>query len=353
MMSGSMSQRRSKHEGTIETLKRPGKKPKFRGRVMVEGTIITGPSVEKRSHALPSLYRKIEDLAASVETLETEGPKLSSSLKSLIDNRLSKEWKPKTIELANTVLGHVEAAEIGEMGVMAIRSGDVLEWRLGLKVAASSARRYQLLLERALSMLGNPVKADKPKVREPEIRILTKAEQAHLIARAVQPRTKLALLILLRVGVRSGEACGMWHEDRFEDGMRIRFQVTDLEWPERVELKTDESRAWVPLDKELQALIGPPRKGFVLATANGTPMRPSNLRRMVQSVAEHTEYEGITPHELRHTAAVNLLRAGVDVATVASITRHSIETLLKIYHRAIPESKREAMEKLTAWREGA
>ena len=55
----------------------------------------------------------------------------------------------------------------------------------------------------------------------------------------------------------------------------------------------------------------------------------------------------ITPHTFRHSAAMNLLQAGVDISTIAIWLGHeSIETTHK-YMVADLEIKRKAMEKLT------
>lgn len=367
IMNGSMRRRRSNGEGTIAAYKREGKIVAYRGKITIEGRDIWGPLTEKRSDALPKLREKLLKLGSETEAPRRSGPKLSTSIRILIENRLVKEWRPKTVSLARTVLTsiigskpkamrQIPRAAIADYGVNDITSDDVLQWRLSLQVQASTAHRYQRMLEQFLSLLGNPVKAAKPKVREPEIRILTREEQVHLLNRAVQPRTRLALAILLNWGLRSGEACGLMHEDRHEDGILLRRQVIENNGQVIIDenLKTDDSRAWLPfMDDYLDAEIGAPRTGFVLATRHGTPMRPSKLRNMVQSVAEFTSYEGITPHEIRHTAGVNLLRAGVDPATAASITRHSIDTLLKIYHRVSQESKKEALAKVKAWKSSA
>jgi len=55
----------------------------------------------------------------------------------------------------------------------------------------------------------------------------------------------------------------------------------------------------------------------------------------------------VTPHTLRHTTAMNLLQAGIDISTIAIWLGHeSIETTHK-YMVADIELKRKAMEKLT------
>jgi len=360
-----MPKRRAAGEGYPRPYYLKGKLVGYRLRVRVDGQEVYGPIVKKRSDALPAFNEQLaRKLAAAEREPVRAGPKLSSSLWVLIENRLDREWRPKTVSLAKTVAKRVEMHPIGERGVFEIDAARILEWRLSLDshrrneegraLEASSSHRYQRILERMLALLGNPVKAEKPIVREPLVRILTRAEQQELIDRAVQPRARLALMMLIGWGLRNGEACGLMHEDRHEMGVMLRRQVIEVRGLVLIDdtMKTDESRAWLPFPfPEMADLIGPPESGYVLATKNGTPMRPSNLRRMVQSVAEGTAYEGIGPQDLRHTAGVNLLRAGVDPKTAASITRHSVDTLLKIYHRVCNDGKAEAMQKVAAWRQ--
>lgn len=323
----------------IETIRKNGKILGYRVRIQIENQTITGPRRASKSSARSAFAERSENLNAKPDP---SLPTFSISARRLLDGRLKQEWQKKTLQLGEIVLVKIDG-HLGALPVEAIGPAEIIAERVRWGLSASTSHRYQRIVERLLKLLGRSVKAEKPRLREPSIRILTRDEQTDLLNRAVQPRTRLAMLILLRWGLRNGEACGLKHEDRFEDGVLLRRAIREDGKP--YAMKTDESRAWLPLyDPELAAAIGR-GKGYVLATASGTPMLPSNLRRMVQSVAEHTSYEGITPQELRHTAAVNMLRAGNDVGAVAQITRHSVETLLKIYDRVNPEAKRNVMKR--------
>lgn len=344
------ARRRANGEGTIQTRRRNGKIVGYRGVVEVEGTAIYGPQTPRRSEALPLLYEKLRNLASRSGKPVNDslaGPTLSTYASGLLKGRLRSEWAPGTIELGYTVLGRVEASRLGDMGIYEIGAEELLQWRLGLGIGASSANRYQRIVEKWLSIAGQKVKAPKAKESEPLIRILSLEQQNDIVQRAHQPRTQLALMLLLDTGLRAGEACGLRHEDREDDGGWIRRQGA------REGLKSVDSNAWIPFTERLLERIGPPRTGYVLATENGTPMAVNNLRRMVRSVAEHTPYADITTQDLRHTAAVNMLRAGVDAKTVSTITRHSVDTLLKIYHRVEQDGKREALRRVELWKSTA
>lgn len=84
-----------------------------------------------------------------------------------------------------------------------------------------------------------------------------------------------------------------------------------------------------------------------------TPMAATNA---FQRFARKAELSTTRLHDLRHTAATQLLRAGVPVSIVAELMGHSIKTLLRIYAHAIPDANREkrvAIEKLSARIEAA
>ena len=114
--------------------------------------------------------------------------------------------------------------------------------------------------------------------------------------------------------------------------------------PQTQNTKTEISKAWVPITPELLEQIGPPRTGYILAL-NNKPWRPDNLRRAIQALSERSGLGRVNPNWLRHTAAVNMLAAGVDPATVASITRHSMDVLLKLYYRSSNDLKRQALQR--------
>lgn len=345
-----MGQRRSNGEGTIQTRKRLGKVVGYRGIIEIAKQTIYGPQVAKRSDALPALYAKLKRLERQDQQRELEtitGPKLSTYARRLLTGQLRTEWAPNTLELGYTVLGRVNGTPLADLGIFEIGPQELQAWRDQLGISIGSANRYQRIIERWLALAGRNVKSPKPKAPDPVIRILSRSEQEELIQRAHQPRTRLALMLLIDLGIRAGEVCGLRHEDRHDDGVFIVRQGS------RDRLKTTASNAWIPLSDRLLELVGPPRSGYVLATENGTAMAVNNLRRMVQSVAEGTAYADICPQDLRHTAAVNMLRAGVDALTVSTITRHSVDTLLKVYHRVEQEGKREAMRRVQDWKSSA
>lgn len=93
-------------------------------------------------------------------------------------------------------------------------------------------------------------------------------------------------------------------------------------------------------------------KDYLFANKNGHRLTRSGVRARINIITQKVSDEilslrekNITPHSFRHSVAMNLLQAGVDISTIAIWLGHSsIETTHK-YMIADIELKRKAMEK--------
>lgn len=326
-------------QGTIEKTRNG-----YRAVIKIQGKKVAGPVTPDPELARSLLLEKL--LKQTNQNLP--GEPFSTSAKRLLDGRLKNEWSEATLELGESVVKLLDGSLLGGMPASSVSGDGIVEWRMSLKVSASTVHRYQRIVERWLSLLGNPVRATKPKVKEPTVRILTRSEQQRLLEACTTERMRMAVLMMLEWGPRPSELCGLKHEDRFEDGVMIRRAVTKN--GKVSDTKTDRSKAWLPiLHEELKKFIGS-SKGYLLGTISKRPLNPATLRRMLQKVARDAKLGHVTPMDIRHTAAVNMLSAGVDPATAASITRHSVEMLLKVYHRSTDAGKLEALKKTTEYR---
>ena len=82
-------------------------------------------------------------------------------------------------------------------------------------------------------------------------------------------------------------------------------------------------------------------------TRSGVGQRISAIAKKASQKCPSMQGKKVTPHTFRHTTAMNLLQAGIDISTIAIWLGHeSIETTHK-YMVADIELKRKAMEKLT------
>lgn len=81
-------------------------------------------------------------------------------------------------------------------------------------------------------------------------------------------------------------------------------------------------------------------------TRSGVGQRITMITEKASALSPSLKSKNVTPHTFRHSTAMNLLQAGVDISTIAIWLGHeSIETTHK-YMVADIEIKRRAMEKL-------
>ena len=159
------------------------------------------------------------------------------------------------------------------------------------------------------------------RLREPEgeIRVLTDAEAARLLA-AAAPHLRPVLEVLLSTGMRKNEVLKLrWAR---ADGEAIAgASLVDLTRGEIIipaDLAKNHKSRTVPVSPELEDLFRCQR------WAPGAPVFPFNeIRRSFTTAARRAGLRGLRLHVLRHTAASRMIEAGIDVVTVSRVLGHS------------------------------
>lgn len=158
-------------------------------------------------------------------------------------------------------------------------------------------------------------------------------------------RTGLTIRFGLLTGLRHGEIASIKKKDVKGDVLRIYRGKTKV-WSE------------IPITAEMREIIKEAAKlqeGDYVFTAKGKIHEKSYsvLRRACEAVGleygRHTA-GGLLIHSTRHTFVTRLLRGGVDVATIQSLTSHSDKSMVMRYSHASSESKRKAVESLSGER---
>jgi integrase len=224
----------------------------------------------------------------------------------------------------------------------------VRAWFDGLDLAPTTKRKRLGFVHQILRAHGNESRYKPPKSERHTRRPLTPQEVAKLRAEILSlPNEKrIGVLLCLECGLRRSEACGLRHEDREGDGIRIRRTVVRVTGEVRVRQKgkTASSHAWIPLPPSLVGEIGR-GSGYVLG--GKTPMYPDVLTNAVRRVCEvaglRVPHAG--PHALRRTYGMTLLEAGVDVVTAAELMRHDPKMLLDEYARSREDLKADAVQR--------
>ena len=219
-----------------------------------------------------------------------------------------------------------------------------------LRYAAVEAPEYSDIIRKSLSFPCR--KTDKP------VMAFLKKEEYEAMLRicedksAISARDKMLLMVLYNTGCRVSEL--------------INVQVCDVSISHKSGTssihfygkgrKERTTPIWKATSHYIEQYIesqGLERKDRLFQnkqggnlTRSGVSQRITLLATKASSIAPSLKEKKISPHTFRHSAAMNLLQAGVDISTIAIWLGHeSIETTHK-YMAADLEIKRKAMEKL-------
>jgi integrase len=220
-------------------------------------------------------------------------PATRAGYTSYVENHLRPRWGNRRMDAIDVT----DAARL----VRELRAAGLAEWTIsGICRAANRvfkfARRH--CSWRGDNPLGELEKGERPKISAtPARRIFVGGELAQTIAAATEPWRTLFRLASV-VGARESELLGLWWEDldlRELDAATIRFGFQADRDGERVELKTEESKATLPLPRstalmllEHKARTPAPTspQSFVFAARTGRPLHQRNVLRALYRAQE-------------------------------------------------------------------
>jgi integrase len=227
-----------------------------------------------------------------------------------------------------------------------ITHADIAKRVSSIKLAPASVhyihRVMYLILELAARdgrIARNPAVGTRvPKIAKTEKRFLTRDEVFRLADAAAEypipeigQQYRALVLVLAFCGLRWGEAAGL--KVKRLDLLRRRLVVAETLSEVSGHLvrgtpKNHHARS-VPVpnflvDQLAQVVNGLPADALVFTTWRGKPLRNLNFRRDVfDNAAEDAGLSGLTPHELRHTAASLAVSAGANVKAVQRMLGHA------------------------------
>jgi integrase len=204
------------------------------------------------------------------------------------------------------------------------------------------------------------------------------------LARAGMPSEVFAaILVSARLGLRRGEALALqWRDvDYKAQRVTVRRAVSQASVGEPVEgqkretsvtvkpTKTNKVR-YIPIGDQLIADLRriqakqvtarlastswkggkTPAQDYITATPTGAVLEPEDYTSRFRSLAKSHDL-AVTPHVLRHSWCSQMIALGYDAVTIASMSGHSPDVLLRIYGHAFDARKREAVDAYDeAWR---
>lgn len=211
---------------------------------------------------------------------------------------------------------------------------------------------FQLAVDDGILTKNPMATVERPKVTRYKAYALTTAERAAFLAIADTTRLKTLWRLLIDFGPRHDEILNRRWSDYNAEKRTLRIQDT----------KNDRER-YLPLTPEHVALLKAhwnalqtersdnPRwqeHGYLFPSEVGTKLGQDNVRRAFKRLLERAKLPAtIRVHDLRHTAATDMIAAGMPIPMVQYITGHrDSAVLLEIYAHAHAERNREGMERV-------
>lgn len=180
----------------------------------------------------------------------------------------------------------------------------------------------------------------RPEKPQTDKRILSHEEATALVQGAHDPHIRLALVLLLGTAARVGAVLDLtWERVDFERGI-INLRLDDS--------RTRKGRAVVPMNSMTRAALSEAKPAALtdhVIEYAGHPVK--SIRKGFINAIGRSGIGHVRIHDLRHTAAVTMLGAGVPMELVSQILGHSnISVTYSIYGRYQPSHMLAGIEHL-------
>ena len=236
-------------------------------------------------------------------------------------------------------------------------------------LGAAMARECLILVRRicryaAHLHLMRPLEIDikLAKPNTPATVTLDKTEQRRLQAYvAADPTTrKVGVLLMMQMGLRIGEVCGLqWDDFDLDFGVlsveRTVKRIYVSAGQTRVVIqspKTQSSERKIPIPGGILGLLRQlqPQKGtaiWFLSESECKPVEPRCYRKSLHCYLKNADVPIVKPHALRHTFATTCLQAGCNIKTLSELLGHaSSDITLKRYVHTCWEWKQTEMNRI-------
>lgn len=223
--------------------------------------------------------------------------------------------------------------EYGEKRLAEDKSVGTVWTELGHLQSTMNFAEQTGMIEKA-PRIWRPVKPDSDK------RILSASEARALIDAAREPHTRLALILLLGTAARVGAILDLTWDRVDLDRGSVNLRLDDG--------MSRKGRAIVPMNRGVRAALTVAHDAamtdYVIEYA-GKPVK--SIRTGFQASVKRAKLGRVTIHELRHTAAVTMLSAGVPLVKVGQMLGHTNTSVTyRTYARYLPEQMQDAADVL-------
>jgi integrase len=192
-------------------------------------------------------------------------------------------------------------------------------------------------------------------VTKPARRFYAPTQIRPLLLELAEPCRTVVYVAVLS-GLRIGEILALrWKRvDLLQNTIEVAETFSDGQFGSP---KTRSSKRVIPMSSILSSVLESHRTGaihkepddLVFCTLKGTPLNPKNLyNRELAPACDRIKQPRVSWHSFRHTHATLLGDVGGTLKTAQALLGHSdLETTLNIYTHAIPDSQREAVERVS------
>lgn len=275
------------------------------------------------------------------------------------------DWTPSTRARNESIVKNYIEPRWGKIRLGDVTIEAIQEWTANLQLSDGSKRKVisvlSGILDRAVQTkhLGvNPALSVVRPRQKLKRRKYLNALQVEALADAAGENRDL-VLVLAYCGLRFGEmaALKVSSVDQLRRRFMIEASVTEvngrIEWTE----PKDHQRRSVPFPSFLDSEIAERMKdrepdALLFTAARGGVLRIGNARRdWFDPAARSAGLDGITPHEMRHTAASLAVKAGASVLALQRMLGHDKpSTTLDVYADLFDEDLDQVAERLDSVR---
>ncbi len=238
----------------------------------------------------------------------------------------------------------------------------VVHFHRVLHKALAQAVKWQLLAR-------NPVDAvEPPRAERKEMRALDEDETARLLSLLTGNRLHTPVLLAVTTGLRRGEILGLrWTDidlkagtltvvqslEQTKDGLKFKAPKThrsrrSIALPE---MTVEALRSHRAAQAEEKLALGPAygENGLVCPRPAGGPWAPDVFSTAFAAFVRRSGMKSFRFHDLRHTHATHLLRAGVHPKIVSERLGHSsVSITLDTYSHVLPGMQQDAVRLVDA-----
>jgi integrase len=343
----------------------PGGTRVYRARIYYRGRYVASRTFQRKRDAQEWERHQTDSLRSGVWSDPAAGDRpVGEWCQIWLDAQPARQ--PATVRKIRGVIAKQIAGTFGRRPLVSVRPSEVQAWaaELSRTQSVATARHALSVLRRVFdyavrdgAIQRNPATGIRlSKVQGNDPRPLTHDELWRLAGVFGAARDRLLVLVAGYCGLRWGELAALRWSDVDLRSRTLRVVRAYSEEAPRGELspvKNHQART-VPVPEIVAGELADyksrqPQGELVFPSGTGTPLRNRNWRRDVFDSAVEAQGLGITPHNLRDTAASLAIQEGASVVAVARLLGHeSAATTLNHYAGLFPTDLDDIASRLDA-----